>query len=210
MATARNYSQRTGFSDGIESAEEIGLQRQIQAIASGDKNAFAGFYDATVGQVYALALRVTRRSAEAEEVVSEVYLQVWRRADSYDASRGSPRGWLLTMCRSRALDHLRRRDRAESHPEPEQIRPDQFQHDEDPQNLMLAVERDSAVHAALVELSPLQRQLLAFAFFRGLTHQEIATQIEMPLGTVKTHIRKALRTLQGELGTATRLGLVTS
>ncbi len=209
MATAQNYSQRTGFPDG-ESTEEINLPRQLQAIASGDKNAFAGFYDETAGQVYALALRVTCRSAEAEEVVSEVYLQVWRQALSYDASRGSPRGWLLTMCRSRALDHLRRRDRAEPHPEPEQIRPDQFQHDEDPQNLMLAVERDSAVHAALVRLSPLQRQLLAFAFFRGLTHQEIATQIEMPLGTVKTHIRKALKTLQGELGTATRLGLVTS
>lgn len=206
---SQGYDYVTGLPHAIQLMEGLDLGEQLRAINGGDKAAFASFYDATLDQVYGLALRITRRVGDAEDVVSEVYLQAWRQAGSYDASRGSARGWLLTICRSRAVDYLRRRDRAEPHPEPEQIRPDQFQHEEDPQNLALAVERNSVVYAALAELSPLQRQLLALAFFRGLTHQEVAAHLEMPLGSVKTHVRKALKLLQQELGATNQRELLT-
>ena len=195
----KSDSDPTALPKRSQSAEEMVLRKQLQAVAKGDKSSFADFYDATIGRVYGLALRITGRSHEAEEVVSDVYLQVWRQASSYDDRRGLVVAWLLTICRSRALDHLRRRDPAESHPNPNDLRHD-LAHDENPESLMLALRRDSSVYTALAKLSPVQRQLVGLAFFRGLSHKEIADHVSMPLGSVKTHIRKALRMLYDELG----------
>jgi RNA polymerase sigma-70 factor (ECF subfamily) len=103
------------------------------------------------------------------------------------------------MARSRALDSLRRRDDADSHPEPETLAEPQAAPGSDPVDTLLTVERDSALHAALAGLDPVQRQLLALAFYRGLSHQEIADHAHLPLGTVKTHIRKALLVLHSAL-----------
>jgi RNA polymerase sigma-70 factor (ECF subfamily) len=124
---------------------------------------------------------------------------VWQTASNFDASRGKPIAWLLTICRSRALDHLRRRDPAETHAEPETLVGDRQTGGDDPQDLLLACERNRRLHSALERLTPTQRQLIALAFFRGLTHQEIAASARMPLGTVKTDIRRALTTLRESL-----------
>jgi len=107
--------------------------------------------------------------------------------------------WLLTLCRSRAIDHLRRRDEAEPHEHPEALAEAETDDNRDPQNLLLAVERHGVLHRAFEELAPVQRQLVALAFFRGLSHQEISDHLGMPLGTVKTHIRKALNALRAVL-----------
>lgn len=168
----------------------------LAAIARQDENALAALYDATLGRVYGLALRITRKPEAAEEVVADVYLQVWRKAIDYDAARGRALTWLLTICHSRALDLLRRKDEADSHPEPETLRTDLADADNDPQDLLQAIERQSAIYAALESLNPIQRQLIALAFFKGLSHQEAAAQSGLPLGTVKTHIRRALEHLR--------------
>lgn len=171
------------------------IRTQVAAIAGGDETALASFYDATIGRVYGLAIRIVGDAQTAEEVAADVYFQVWREAARYDRERAAPLTWLLTICRSRALDALRRRDRAELQAEPEP--PQDLAHEDNgPLDLLLAIERESRLHAALVELAPLQRQLVALAFFRGLTHQEIANYSGMALGTVKTHIRNALLILQ--------------
>lgn len=172
----------------------------ITRLVARDQAALVSFYDATSARAYALALRITGQPAAAEEVVSDVYFQVWQQAERYDAARGRVLAWLLTICRSRALDWLRRRDDAELHPEPQTLRPDIYRDDEGPMNMLMAVERNSGVHAALAVLNETQQKLLSLAFFRGMTHQEIARHTGMPLGSVKTTLRKAMQTLKQLLG----------
>jgi len=142
--------------------------------------------------VFSLALRITRQQELAEEVVSDVFLQVWQQAGSYSPERGKVIAWLCVLCRSRALDTLRRDNTAirqavvglDTVPEGEDLNA--------PPDLLQSVERGSAVHAALGNLSDQQRQLVALAYFRGYTHSELAAFMEIPIGTVKTHLRRAM------------------
>jgi RNA polymerase sigma factor (sigma-70 family) len=189
----------TGPGTAVWMERESGLRAAIAGMARREEPALRAFYDTTVSRVYGLALRITRTTASAEDVVAEVYHQSWRDAGRFDPTRGSALTWLLTMCRSRAIDHLRRRDAAELHEDPESLTEAPFDDAHDPQNLLLAVERDGALYVALETLTPIQRQMVALAFFRGLSHQEIADHSRMPLGTVKTHIRKALEVLRAAL-----------
>mgnify|MGYP001157458549 CR=1 FL=1 len=154
------------------------------------------------GRVYAVALRIMRHADLAEEVVSDVYMQVWRDAHRYDASRGRVLAWLLIISRSRALDLLRRQDEAFSHPDPHELVAEPDSGQKTAQDLLQASQEGSALHAAMATLTPLQRQLLSLAFFRGLSHSEIVAHCGLPLGTVKTHIRRALGALRDALGPA--------
>lgn len=178
-----------------EDLNSVRLTEQLAAVASGDAAVLGAVYDATVSRVYGLALRITRSATAAEDVVAEVYLQAWQEAARYDPGRGTPCAWLLTICRSRALDALRRLDKAESHADPELLRTNEDTAD-DPLNLLLALNRNSEIHKALQSLDAVQRQMIALAFFKGYTHAEIAEHVAMPLGTVKTHLRKALKHLE--------------
>ncbi len=180
-------------------AVDAALAALILRMSVADEPAFTAFYDATLGKVYGLALRITGRPDAAEDVVAEVYHQAWRQAACYDAARGRPLTWLLTLAQSRALDNLRRRDTADSHPEPETLAEAETDPAADPLDLLATLERNCALHQALAQLDPLQRQLLALAFYRDLSHREIAEHARLPLGTVKTHIRKALLALHSAL-----------
>jgi RNA polymerase sigma-70 factor (ECF subfamily) len=187
------------------------LAALIGRIAGQDEAALGELYDATAGRVYGLALRVLRDEQGAEEVAEEVFFQVWRQAGRYDPARGRPLGWLLNLARSRALDQLRRRDAALSHPDPTTLHFDEAggglelfdgREARDPQDLLAATEAHRGLHRALAALEPVPRQMVALAFFRGLTHEEIAACTELPLGTVKSHIRRALAALRAALGPA--------
>ena len=179
--------------------EDGELRTLLKEVAGGSQVAFAALYDATSSHVYGLAQRIVRSEHDAEEVVGDVFLQAWRQADRYDASRGTPLAWLLALARSRALDRLRRRDPAEPAANPHAGGRDGTDREHGPESLLLAVERGSAVHAALAQLRPVQQDLLDLAFWRGLTQQEIAAEVGMPLGTVKSHIRKAMEVLAESL-----------
>ena len=182
--------------ESMVDAQETALRDALAGIVARRQEGLARFYDATVSRVYGLALRITARSDAAEEVTADVYLQVWNQAERFDQGRGCVMAWLLTICRSRAIDYLRRADEAESWAEPPEA---PGSAGPDPQDLLMAMESGRAVTAALEALAPLQRQLLSLAFFRGLTHEEIANHFQLPLGTVKTHIRKALAALRKHL-----------
>lgn len=171
------------------------LRGFIAGMGAGDESALGALYDATVRRVYGLALRITRNPQMAEEVAEDVFWQAWRQALRFDAARGNAMAWLLNMTRSRALDALRRTDDADLHPEPETLMQLEAACEGDPQNLLDALQRNQALHTALETLDALPRQLLSLAFFRGLTHEEIASQSALPLGTVKSHIRRALLAL---------------
>ncbi|MEA3411179.1 MAG: sigma-70 family RNA polymerase sigma factor [Pseudomonadota bacterium] len=175
------------------------LGEQMRRMANGDETALGELYDLTVNRVYALALRVTQRPEIAEEVVSDVYVQAWRSASRYDGTRGTVRGWLTMLCRSRAIDALRREgpDRAEEGRNVEDI-PGGAEFLQ--QDLIMALERSTAVHRAVAGLDETQRQLISLAFYRGLTHTELASYTGMPLGTVKTTLRRAYAALRGVIG----------
>ena len=166
-------------------------ERWLALIARGDQRAFEAFYDATLARVFALARRICVDVGLTEEVVEDVYLQVWRDAGRYDAQRGVPLAWLQTITRSRALDALRRRDEAQNNASPEDL-VDEPDETADPLGLLMLFESASATRKALSELPARERQLIALAFLRGLTHAEIAAETGWPLGTIKTSIRRAL------------------
>jgi RNA polymerase sigma factor (sigma-70 family) len=169
-------------------------------IAREDQAALAKFYDATVSRVYSVALRIVRLPDSAEEVTADVFMQVWRDAARYEIGRGRVLGWVLMIARSRALDHLRRQDEAFSHPEPHELADEPEANHANPQDLLLCSESNATLHAALAKLSPLQRQLLSLAFFKGFSHSEIVDHTGIALGSVKTHIRRSLGVLRDALG----------
>lgn len=172
----------------------------VARMAAGDEAAFARFYDATVARVYALAFRVCGDAASAEDVTGEVYYQCWNEAGRYDERRSRVASWLLMICRSRAIDALRARDTAILHEDPDTLTAEDDQPlERAPEELLELMQSGTALHSALARLAPLQRQLIALAFFRGLSHQEIATHARLPLGTVKVHIRRALALLRDDL-----------
>ncbi len=178
------------------------LANQLVAIARGDQRAFERFYDATLARVFAVARRICTDHALAEEVTEDVYVQVWRNAARFDATRGAVLAWLLIMTRSRALDALRRADPSisveDSHGLHDKEGP---QSQVDPLHLLDTFRRDSEVRSALAALPARDRQMVAFAFLRGLTHTEIAAAMKLPLGTVKTTIRRAFGLLRERLST---------
>lgn len=190
---------RSASSTGAEETVNATLAAELRAVAHGDQRAFERLYDATLSRVYAIVRRVVFDPGLAEEVVEDVYMQVWRSAGNYDASRGVVLAWLLMMGRSRALDALRRTDEAQVVEDPHELAGEEPDREQDPADLLDAMRRDSLTHSALAKVAARDRQLLALAFFRGLTHAEIAEETKLPLGTVKTAIRRALQTMRGAL-----------
>ncbi len=181
---------------------DAALRALVDDIASDNEASLEAFYDATVSRVYGVAIRIVRTPELAEEVISDVYMQVWRDAGRYDQTRGRVLGWLLIIARTRSLDLLRKKDEAFSHPNPHELVHEPESQRDNPEDLLDAAQTNSKLYQALGTLSPLQRQLLSLAFFRGLTHAEIVEHTALPLGSVKTHIRRALLILRDELGEA--------
>ena len=182
-------------------ASEASLRDWIARVVRQDQQALAELYETMAGRVYGLALRITRQVQTAEEVTEDCFWQVWRQAPRFDPARGAAAAWIMTIARSRALDALRRADTPESLGE-DRLGKIEAEDGSDPQDLLDAVEKQHHLHAALRDLEPLPRQLVALAFFRGLSHEEIAGQMGLPLGTVKSHIRRALLRLRELLGSA--------
>ena len=169
----------------------------LARMACGDESGLERLYDGTLGHVHGLALRVTSDADAAEDVVADTYLQAWQQAGRYDATRGTPLAWLLNMTRSRALDHLRRRGTVMALDETvAEARYALEQTDEDPLSLVMALQRDARLRVAISALSPTAQRLLGLAFFRGLSHGEIAELTGLPLGTVKSHLRRAQDSLR--------------
>jgi RNA polymerase sigma-70 factor (ECF subfamily) len=177
------------------------LENLLHDMAAGDTAALSRVYEQTVGQIFAIARAMLRCREDAEEVVCDVYTHAWQRAGTYDSSRGTVMAWLAVMARNRAVDRLRQRRDA--------LSLDDDRHGAlaaslvgealGPEQVLTQFQSGSAVHRALHSLSAQRRVLLGLAFFQGLSHQEIADATGMPLGTVKSHLRRALAALQGEL-----------
>ena len=172
--------------------------RLIAEIAQGDRGAFARFYDIHAALVHTFALRILRERGEAEEVVQDVFVQVWRQADTYSAERGTPEAWLITMTRSRGVDKLRSRRRRDEMVRPVE-NPDRLPEPPVQASAAGRAEARATLEGALGELPAAQRSVLELAYFEGLTQSEIAARLREPLGTVKTRMRSGLERLRGVL-----------
>ena len=169
----------------------------IRGVAGGDQQALASLYDATSRTVYGLLLRILADASAAEEVLLDVYAQVWRQAAAYEEGRGSPLAWLTIIARSRAIDRLRRgrleRQRTESLDALTQVVGTVGATAEDDLRVR---ELGAVVRAALEALAPEQREVIELAYYGGLSHSEIAAARNLPLGTVKTRTRLGLMRLR--------------
>jgi RNA polymerase sigma-70 factor (ECF subfamily) len=178
------------------------LDRQlIGDVAAGSAEALGRLYDRHAAAAYGLARRIVQQPEAAEEVVQDVFAQIWREAGRYQRDRASVAGWILMVARTRAIDHLRAR----------RARPDVAQAvgpsalptltsgQRDPERLTMSAEESGRVRSALQELPAVQRDLVELAYFEGMTHTEIAERTGVPLGTVKTRLRTAMHTLRGRL-----------
>lgn len=178
------------------------LESLIARVMHQDENALAALYGRLNAPVFSLALQITRSVGSAEEVLQDVFWQVWRQAPRFDRARGSVPAWVLTIARSRALDAARSQMRM---PHAHASAQDEFDEglpspDPGPQDLLFAAQQGSRLQAALEGLDPLRRQLVSLSFYRGLTQQEISDQTGLPLGTVKSHLRRSMATLREVIG----------
>lgn len=174
----------------MNEADDMGLLTRIQ---SGDQTAMAALFDHYGTMVYSVALRVLKDAGEAEDVMQEVFVQVWKNPAAFVSGKGSLGGWLVVVARNRSIDVIRRRRPTE--PVESFLLPAST-------NLAREAERDSLlgkVRGVMGSLPEEQRRPLELAFFEGLTHSEIAEKTGDPLGTVKTRIRIALATIRKAL-----------
>lgn len=179
--------------------QDLGWEALLHQIAQGNHQALGGFYDATSALVYGLALRILGNRATAEEVTLDVYTQVWRQAANYNTQRGTPSAWLFMLTRSRALDRLRlhRHEEQRLAALGEAMSPAAFA---TPEESSLLVERRRLVQTALAALPTEQREVLELVYFLGLSHSDIAAQLGVPAGTVKTRLRLGITKLRTLLG----------
>lgn len=171
-------------------ADDMGLLTRIQ---SGDQEAMSALFDRYGAMVYSVALRVMKDTGEAEDVMQEIFVQVWKNPSAFVSGRGSLGGWLVVVARNRAIDMIRRRhpsEPVESFTLPSST--DLAREAE--RNLLL-----KKIRGAMLSLPDEQKQSVELAFFEGLSHSEIAEKTGDPLGTVKTRIRLALMTIRKAL-----------
>lgn len=174
--------------------EETELVLLLGRVACGDHAAFRRLYDAMSPRIYGLCMRLLKRQDLAEEVLQDAFVRIWHHAGEYHAERGTPAGWMLTVARYRALDVLRRR---------------RFEFSMDHESLTLLAEQQThanesetddttflALQGCLEEISPQQRDSILQAYYHGLSHEQLASAMNTPLGTVKSWVRRGLSSLK--------------
>jgi RNA polymerase sigma-70 factor, ECF subfamily len=161
----------------------------IKKVAGGDQSALTALYDSTNRLIFGLILRIVTDRATAEEVLLDVYTQVWRQALNYDTTRGAPLAWMMTIARSRSIDRLRSGKHDQQGKEPLDSIGEVSSNAVNPEEATVNSERQRIVRSALETLSAEQREVIELAYFSGLSHSEIALRLGQPLGTVKTRTR---------------------
>ncbi len=172
----------------------------IKEMANGSREAFRQFYQKHASLAYTFAMRILQSPSDSEDLLQEVFMQVWRQASRYSKERGNPEAWLITITRSRAIDKVRSKRRADKG----------VQKVEDHVKTATEASESSVaskslakltVSGALTELNAEQKEVVELAYFDGYTQTEISEKLGIPLGTVKTRVRSALKKLRGVLTT---------
>jgi RNA polymerase sigma-70 factor (ECF subfamily) len=184
---------------GSPAGEQTSLADLLRHSGRGDEAAFAQLYDATSARAFGLAVRVVRDPAQAEEVAQEAFLEIWRTAARFDVARGSAVSWILTIVHRKAVDRVRSAEassRRDTTYHRESFTPD---HDSTAEAAQTSLE-GRRVRQALGSLTEVQREALELAYFKGYTHTEVASFLDLPVGTAKTRIRDGLIRLRDTMG----------
>ena len=161
----------------------------VGRVAKGDAEAFENLYDAMGAPVYGVARRVVRDPERAEDVAQEVFLDIWRKAPSFDQQRGSARTWIMTIAHRRAVDAVRRNEAQKKYDEHAGI--DEISFDE-PADRVVQAEEHGSVRECLGTLTELQLESVRLAYYNGYTYAEVASLLDKPLPTIKTRMRDGL------------------
>ncbi|WP_175956939.1 sigma-70 family RNA polymerase sigma factor [Schaalia sp. Marseille-Q2122] len=182
---------------GVNCAQTITEAEMLSRISRGDQEAFAYLYDAWSGRMYALIVQILVDRAQSEEVLQEVFLEIWQRAPQFDADKGSGRAWMVTIARRRAIDRVRSSQRAREREN------SWTNYLPDIDSTLAQVEERLAgaeVHEALAAIGEPHKTAVALAYFTGMTHVEIAEYQGVPVGTAKTRIRDGIKKLRTVMG----------
>lgn len=186
-------------SSSADEAAGPDLADLLRRCGRGDEGAFARLYDATASRVFGLAVRVVRDPAQAEEVAQEAFLDIWRTAGRYDPGRGSALAWLLTITHRKAVDRVRSAESATRRDVNYHQQNQPVEHDSTAEAAHASLEAHR-VRGALAHLTEVQREAVSLAYLGGYTHTEVATMLDLPVGTAKTRIRDGLIRLRDALG----------
>jgi RNA polymerase sigma-70 factor (ECF subfamily) len=182
-----------------DSATELG---QLLRLASrGDQQAFAKLYDATSTRVFGLALRIVRDPAQAEEVAQEAFLEIWRTASRFNPDKGSAPAWMLTIVHRKSVDRVRSAESSTRRDNRYHEQNQTVDHDSTADAAHASMEA-RRVRTAMESLTAVQREALELAYFGGYTHTEVASMLDLPVGTAKTRIRDGLIRLRDTMGVA--------
>ena len=175
------------------------LIQLLDRVAAQDHAALKALYDRSAGKLYGLALRVVTHRERAEDVLQEAFLTIWRSAGDYRSSLSPPMAWMGLIVRCRGLDQLRKRtaDRTQVTQELDDVLADTLPGDSpNPMDAVQASEQAFALHQCLGQLESNQREVVSLAYIRDMSHSELSNQLKLPLGTVKTWIRRGLDQLR--------------
>lgn len=186
------------------------LAQALARVALGDRAAFATLYQATSGNLFGVILRINSDRAQAEDLLQDIFVNIWRAAQGFDAARSQPMTWLTSIARNRAIDSLRRRKTevstvsthraADGEGDDIDLLTSVPSADAGPLELLQQAAQSRELDVCIGELSPEQQQCLALAYYQGLSHAEVARHLAQPLGTVKSWVRRALQALKDCLG----------
>jgi RNA polymerase sigma-70 factor (ECF subfamily) len=186
--------QEAGTGDSIRERDRR-LQQLLASCTIRDRRAFAQLYGLTSAKLYGVILRILNREEWAQDCLQEAYIKIWNRAESYRADLASPMTWMATIARNQALDQLRKR-RHEVRMSETECFPEEVDQELLPQDRLQQSDEGRRLNRCLAELKSEQRQIIALAYFRGLSHEELAARTKIPMGTVKTWIRRGLAQLK--------------
>ena len=165
----------------------------MTGIADGNEAALRCLMSRYAGSIIAISQRILKNRADAEDVASELFIELWMKRQRFDSSRGNPRAYIFMMTRSRSLDRLRKQAPSPTSAELQELLMDRGA---TPDQVLFRADRSKIIEQQLGELESTQRKAIELAFFEGLTHDQTAKRLDIPLGTTKTHIRKGLAKLR--------------
>jgi len=195
----RGKPEVSGYPGSGRSTSAGDLAALLKLSGRGDEAAFAKLYDATAARAYGLAVRVVRDPSQAEEVAQEAFLEIWRTASRFDDSRGSAVSWILTLVHRKAVDRVRSAEAGSRRDTSYHQGSQGVEHDSTAEAAHASMEA-RRVRQAMDSLTEVQREALELAFFKGYTHTEVATMLDLPVGTAKTRIRDGLIRLRDTMG----------
>ena len=193
--------QETERSDDFRSVEPRSKEELLGRVAQGDQQAFSELYDQVAPRILGLIRRLLVDPAQSEEVAQEVFLEIWQSASRYEPSKGGAITWMLTMTHRRAVDRVRASQSSRDRDLRVGTREYESGYDNVAEQVEISIEHER-VTKAMSQLTELQRQAVTLAYYKGLSHSEVATMLSVPIGTVKTRLRDGMIRLRDELGVA--------